>query len=181
MKTLMSILLVLMTNVLFAQNSSNFYDIKAQTLEGETFDFSQLKVKKVLIVNTASKCGFTSQYKELEELNKKYGGKKFAILGFPSNDFMNQEPLSEKDIREFCTINYGVTFQMMSKISVKGDDIHPVYQWLTSKQKNGVMDSKVKWNFQKYLVDENGVLISTLPSSENPLSETITNWIEGKQ
>ena len=181
MKTLMSILLVLMTNVLFAQNSSNFYDIKAQTLEGETFDFSQLKGKKVLIVNTASKCGFTSQYKELEELNKKYGGKKFAILGFPSNDFMNQEPLSEKDIREFCTINYGVTFQMMSKISVKGDDIHPVYQWLTSKQKNGVMDSKVKWNFQKYLVDENGVLISTLPSSENPLSETITNWIEGKQ
>jgi len=170
-----------MTNVLFAQNSSNFYDIKAQTLEGETFDFSQLKGKKVLIVNTASKCGFTSQYKELEELNKKYGGKKFAILGFPSNDFMNQEPLSEKDIREFCTINYGVTFQMMSKISVKGDDIHPVYQWLTSKQKNGVMDSKVKWNFQKYLVDENGVLISTLPSSENPLSETITNWIEGKQ
>jgi glutathione peroxidase len=159
--------------------SSGFYDFKVKTLEGGDFDFSSLKGKKVMIVNTASKCGYTPQYKELEEVYEKYQGD-LVIIGFPANNFMNQEPGSAADIRKFCTANYGVTFPMMEKISVKGDDIHPLYKWLTSKDKNGVMDSDVKWNFQKYLIDENGKLADVIYSKEKPDSEKITSWILSK-
>lgn len=138
------------------------HDFKAETITGKNFDFSQLKGKKVLIVNTASKCGFTPQYEGLQELYKKYGGEEFTVIGFPANNFANQEPGTGKEIKEFCTTHYGVTFPMMSKISVKGVDMHPIYQWLTSKEKNGKMDSKVKWNFQKYLINENGELAPEL-------------------
>ncbi len=164
---------------IFAQKS--FYDFKVKTLDGEDFDFSQLKGKKVMIVNTASKCGFTPQYEQLEEIYKKYGGDNFIIIGFPANNFKQQEPGSDKEIKEFCILNYGVTFPMMSKISVKGPDIHPLYKWLTSKELNGVMDSSVKWNFQKYLINENGVLEKVYYSAVKPDSNEIIEWITKKK
>lgn len=162
-----------------ALSQSGFYDFKVKTLEGGDFNFASLKGKKVMIVNTASKCGFTPQYKDLEELYEHSGGK-LVIVGFPANNFMNQEPGSAADIREFCTKNYGVTFPMMEKISVKGKDMHPLYQWLTSKAKNGDMDSEVKWNFQKYLIDENGKLVDVIYSKEKPGSDKVTAWLSGK-
>lgn len=175
---LLAVLLMIAPMVLMAQDL-DFYGIKVKTLEGDDFDLSSLKGKKIMIVNTASKCGFTPQFKDLEELHEAYGDK-LVILGFPANNFANQEPLSANEIREFCTANYGVTFTMMEKISVKGDDMHPLYQWLTSKAKNGVLDSEVKWNFQKYLVDENGKLADVLYSKEKPGSEKVLAWLGAK-
>jgi glutathione peroxidase len=159
----------------YAQDSG-FYDFKVKTLEGKDFDFSSLKGKKVMIVNTASKCGNTPQYKDLEEVYEKYQDD-LVILGFPANNFMNQEPGSAEEIRNFCTEKYGVTFPMMEKISVKGSDIHPLYKWLTTKEKNGVMDSEVKWNFQKYLIDENGKLVDVIDPKEKPSSDKVLGWI----
>jgi glutathione peroxidase len=155
----------------------SFYDFKVQTIDGDEFDMASLKGKKVMVVNTASKCGFTPQYKDLESLYKKFGGEKFVIIGFPANNFMSQEPGTNSEIKEFCTKNYGVSFPMMSKISVKGDDMAPLYQWLTQKSQNGVMDSNVQWNFQKYLIDEKGNLVNVIPPKENPESEKITGWL----
>jgi glutathione peroxidase len=131
-----------------------------------------------MIVNTASKCGFTPQYEQLQALYKEYGGDGFVIIGFPANNFLSQEPGTNEEIKEFCTSKYSVTFPMMGKISVKGSDMHPLYKWLTEKSLNGVMDSDVKWNFQKYLVDEKGSLISVIPPKESPLSEQIVKWIK---
>ena len=131
-------------------------------------------------MNTASKCGNTPQYAQLEALYKKYGGDKFAIIGFPANNFGAQEPGTNEEIKQFCSMNYGVTFQMMSKISVKGKDIAPLYKWLTSKDENGVMDAPVKWNFQKFMIDENGKIAGMVPPGEKPDSEIIINWIESK-
>lgn len=163
---------------IMAQQS--FYDFKVKTLEGQPFDFSTLKGKKVLVVNTASKCGLTGQYEALQALYKKYGGDNFTIIGFPANNFMSQEPGTHEEIREFCTENYGVTFPMMEKISVKGDDMHPLYQWLTQKSENGVLDSDVSWNFQKYLIDEKGNLVKMLSPRTKPDDQEIITWIEGK-
>ncbi len=168
--------MIMMIGATALSQTAGFYDFKVKTLEGDDFDFATLKGKKVMIVNTASKCGFTPQYQDLQELHEQYGDK-LVILGFPANNFMNQEPGSASDIRQFCDSKYGVTFQMMEKISVKGKDIHPLYQWLTSKEKNGVLDSDVKWNFQKYLVDENGKLVDVLYSKEKPGSEKTLAWI----
>lgn len=161
--------------------TKTLYDFKAKTLDGKDFDFSSLKGKKVLIVNTASECGYTPQYKELQELYDKYGkGGKFAILGFPCNQFGGQEPGTATEIKTFCTKNYGVTFQMMEKVDVKGDKQHPLYKWLTSKSENGVGDSEVKWNFGKYMINADGTLHGYAPSKELPNGELIVNWIEGK-
>ena len=162
----------------FAQ-TSGLYDFKVKTLEGGDFDFSTLKGKKVMIVNTASKCGFTPQYKDLEEVYEKYHVD-FVIIGFPSNNFGSQEPGTATEIRKFCTENYGVKFPMMAKISVKGNDMAPIYKWLTSKEKNGVMDSEVKWNFQKYLIDENGKLVDVIYSKDKPTSDKVIAWISSK-
>lgn len=162
----------------FAQSKS-FYDFKVKTLEGNDFDLSTLKGKKVMVVNTASKCGFTPQYKELEEVYQKYGDV-LVIIGFPANNFMHQEPGSATEIRTFCTDHYGVTFPLMEKISVKGDKMDPLYRWLTSKSENGVMDSEVKWNFQKYLIDEHGKLVDVVYSREKPDSDRILAWITSK-
>jgi glutathione peroxidase len=175
-KTMLVLGLIILTTVAFSQQS--FYDFKVKDIDGKDFDLSSLKGKKVLVVNTASKCGFTPQYKQLESLFKTYGGDKFTIIGFPANNFMSQEPGTNKEIAEFCEKNYGVTFKMMSKISVKGDDMSPVYQWLTSKSKNGMMDSDVKWNFQKYLIDENGKLVNVFYSKTLPDDEQIVSWIK---
>jgi len=125
-------------------NAQSFYDLKSKTIDGKDFSFSELKGKKVLIVNTASKCGYTPQYEDLEKLYKTYKDKNFVIIGFPANNFGHQEPGSNSDIKEFCSKNYGVSFQMMEKISVKGDDMDPVYHWLTEQSKNGKMNSSVK-------------------------------------
>lgn len=171
--------LILMTTATSTNAQSGFYDFKVKTLEGEPFDFSQLAGKKVLIVNTASKCGFTPQYEDLQKLFEMYGGAEFTIIGFPANNFMHQEPGSNEKIREFCTNKYDVTFPMMAKISVRGSDMDPVYQWLTSKEKNGRMDSSVKWNFQKYMIDESGELVGYLPSRTKPMDPRIISWIEG--
>jgi glutathione peroxidase len=159
--------------------TSGFYDFKVKTLEGKEFDFASLKGKKVMVVNTASKCGFTPQYKDLEEVYEKYRDN-FVIIGFPANNFASQEPGTAAEIRKFCTENYGVTFPLMEKISVKGKDMAPIYQWLTSKAKNGVMDSEVKWNFQKYLIDENGKLVDVIYSKDKPTSDKVVAWISTK-
>ena len=168
--------LIILTTVAFSQQS--FYDFKVKDIDGKDFDLSSLKGKKVLVVNTASKCGFTPQYKQLQSLFETYGGDKFTIIGFPANNFMSQEPGTNKEIAEFCEKNYGVTFKMMSKISVKGNDMHPLYKWLTTKSENGVMDSDVKWNFQKYLIDENGKLVNVYYSKTLPDDEQIVSWIK---
>lgn len=177
MKTIFTFTLMLLISFVMTAQSS-FYDFKVITLEGEDFDLASLKGKKVLVVNTASKCGYTPQYEGLEALFEKYGGDDFVIIGFPANNFMKQEPGTNEEIREFCTKNYGVTFPMMAKISVKGDDVHPLYKWLTTKDMNGVMDSKVKWNFQKYLIDEEGNLVDVAYSKEKPMSDKIVSWVE---
>jgi len=178
LKLSLLLLLSLISVTGFAQ-SSGFYDFKVKTLEGVDFDFSSLKGKKVMIVNVASKCGLTPQYKELEAVFEKYNGD-FTIIGFPANNFMNQEPGSASEIRQFCTDNYGVTFPIMEKISVKGDDMHPLYKWLTSKEKNGVKDSEVSWNFQKYLIDEKGNLVEVIPPREKPDSDKVIAWISSE-
>lgn len=162
-----------------AQNTDkkNLHDFTVETITGDSFNLGSLKGKKVLVVNTASKCGLTPQYEELEKLYKEYGGENFEIIGFPANNFLNQEPGSNEQIAEFCKINYGVTFPIMSKISVKGKNIHPVYAWLTRKSENGVMDAKVSWNFQKFMIDEDGNLVDMVPPRKSPHSEKIINWL----
>jgi glutathione peroxidase len=161
-----------------AQDRKSFYDFKVTAIDDKPFDLSSLRGKKVLVVNTASKCGLTPQYEQLEALYKKYGGEKFTIIGFPANNFMSQEPGTNEEIREFCTVNYGVTFPMMAKISVKGDDIAPLYKWLTEKSENGVMDAPIKWNFQKFMIDEKGNFVDMVSPKEKPDCDKILNWIK---
>jgi glutathione peroxidase len=158
----------------------SFHDLSATTINGKEFKMSELKGKKVLVVNTASKCGFTPQYAELEKLYKEFGGEKFTILGFPANNFLWQEPGSDEQIAQFCSLNYGVTFQMFSKINVKGKNIHPVYAWLTRKEENGVQDVKMKWNFQKFMINEEGYWVDFVPPGESPYCEKILNWLKQK-
>ena len=160
--------------------TQTIYQFKVTDLYGKEFDFSTLKGKKLLIVNTASECGLTPQYKDLEAIYSKYKDKNFVIIGFPANNFGSQEPGSNEQIAKFCQMNYGVTFPMMSKISVKGKDIHEVYQFLTQKDKNGLQDSQVEWNFQKYLINEEGELIKVLSPRVLPTDSEIVGWINGK-
>lgn len=158
----------------------SIHQFKVSDLYGKEFDFSTLKGKKILIVNTASECGLTPQYKDLESIYSKYKDKNFVIVGFPANNFGGQEPGSNQEIAQFCKMNYGVSFPMMGKISVKGNDMHPLYQFLTQKSKNGLQDSEVEWNFQKYLLDENGHLIKVLSPRVLPTDDAIVSWINGK-
>jgi glutathione peroxidase len=160
-----------------AQETKTLYDFEVKDISGNTFDLSTLKGKKVLVVNTASKCGNTPQYADLEKLYKEYKDKNFVIIGFPANDFMGQEPGTNEDIQNFCTVNYGVSFPMMSKISVKGKEMDPLYKWLTSKDLNGVKDSQVSWNFQKYMIDETGHLVDFVAPRDKPYSEKIITWL----
>ncbi|WP_396157331.1 glutathione peroxidase [Flavobacterium sp.] len=156
------------------------YDFKVTDLYGKEFDFSTLKGKKILIVNTASECGLTPQYKDLEAIYEKYKDLNFVIVGFPANNFGSQEPGSNEEIAKFCEKNYGVTFPMMNKISVKGKDIHEIYQYLTEKSRNGLQDSQVEWNFQKYLINEEGKLVKVLSPRVLPTDAEIVGWINGK-
>ncbi len=176
MKSLFIISLTVLT-MAFTSSTKNLHSFKAKTLDGKEFDFASLKGKKVLIVNTASECGYTPQYKDLQSLYAKYSSKNFVVIGFPCNDFGGQEPGTGTEIKSFCQKNYGVTFQMMEKVSIATS---PIYKWLTTKTENGVLDAVVKWNFNKFLIDEKGNLVKYLPSSVKPMDAEITNWIEGK-
>lgn len=155
------------------------YQFKVTDLYGNEFDFASLKGKKILIVNTASECGLTPQYKDLEAIYGKYKDKNFVIVGFPANNFGAQEPGSNEQIATFCQKNYGVTFPMMEKISVKGNDKHELYKFLTEKSKNGLQDSEVEWNFQKYLINEQGKLVKVLSPRVLPTDNEIVGWING--
>lgn len=161
--------------------SSSLYEqsFSLQTIDGEPFDLGSLKGKRLLLVNTASFCGYTSQYKQLQELHEQFGGESFAIVGFPANNFGQQEPHDNSTIQEFCSKNFGVSFLMMEKISVSGGDTHPLYQWLTQKAMNGVQDAPVKWNFQKFLIDEEGHWVDVLSSGVSPLDEKVIAFAQG--
>jgi glutathione peroxidase len=154
--------------------TGSFYDFKLAAIDGKTIDFSAFKGKKVLIVNTASECGYTPQYAGLQELHEKHGDK-VVILGFPCNNFGGQEPGSSDEIASFCSKNYGVTFQMMEKVKVKGDGISPLYTWLTSKEANGWNEEAPNWNFCKYLINEEGKLVNFFTSGVKPMSEELTS------
>jgi glutathione peroxidase len=155
----------------------SIYDFKVESLTGGTIDFSAFKGKKILIVNTASQCGNTFQYGELEKISKKYKDK-LVIVGFPANDFGHQEPGNNQEIAEFCTKNYSVTFPMAAKISVKGNEMAPIYHWLTEKKYNGYKDSEVTWNFQKYLIDEHGKLVGIFEPGMSPMRSFVIDAIE---
>lgn len=156
---------------------ASLHEYTVEDIYGEPFDMASLKGNKVMVVNTASKCGLTPQYEDLEKLYQDYKDKGLVIIGFPANNFRNQEPGTNEEIIEFCQSNYGVSFLMMDKISVVGDDMAPLYQWLTSKELNGKMDSEVSWNFQKYLIDENGMLVDMVPPREKPNSDRVMAWL----
>lgn len=153
------------------------YDFTAKTIDGKEFDFSTLKGKKVLIVNTATECSLAPQLKKLQELYEEYGGDDFEIIGFPCNDFGKQEPGDNDHIFEVCTNKFGITFQMMDKIKIKGDDCHPIYKWLTSSEENGTLESKVTWNYQKFLIDENGEVVDSFSPISSPKNNRIMEWL----
>lgn len=180
MKTLSLLLIFLLTGLFSYAQQTNFYSFKTITIDGKPFDLASLKGKKVLVVNTASKCGNTLQYEGLEELYLKYGDKKFVVIGFPANNFLNQEPGTNAEIKQYCTETYHVTFPMMEKISVKGNDIDTIYKWLTTKALNGKMDAPVSWNFQKFLIDEKGNLVDIIAPKTKPNDEKILKWITGQ-
>lgn len=160
------------------QPTSSIHQFKATSIEGKQIDFMDFKGKKIIVVNTASECGLTPQFKELQALYTTYKDSGLVIVGFPTNDFAHQDPGTNDEIHSFCERNYGVTFLMMQKISVKGNDMHPIYKWLTSKSQNGVMNSTVKWNFQKYLIDEKGFLVNVVSPWKKPDCSKILNWLK---
>ena len=178
MKTFVLMMVSLLFAVSLEAQNKSFYDFTVKTIDGKEFSLSSLKGKKVLVVNVASKCGLTPQYAQLEKLYEKYKDKDFVIVGFPANNFMGQEPGSNEEIAQFCSLNYDVTFPMMAKISVKGKEIAPLYQWLTEKKLNGKEDASVQWNFQKFMIDENGNWVGFASPKESPFSEKIVTWIE---
>ena len=173
---LITLLLSCMNSYNYEDNLS-FYDIKVKTIDGEDFDLSTFKGKKLLVVNVASKCGLTPQYKQLEELYKEYKNHNFTVLAFPSSDFANQEYTDSQKISSFCQKNYGVTFPIFEKVSVKGKSKHYIYQWLTEKNKNGKKNVSVLWNFQKFIIDENGQWVDYFLPTTSPKSKKIVKWI----
>ncbi len=156
---------------------ASFYEFSVNNIEGESVSFAKFKGKKVLLVNVASKCGYTPQYEELQSLYEKYGDK-VVVLGFPANSFGGQEPGSNEEIATFCQANYGVSFPMFEKISVKGFDKHPLYRWLSDSKLNGWNDQEPSWNFCKYLINENGELIKFFPAAVKPMSEELIKAID---
>jgi glutathione peroxidase len=183
MSRLITLTLIIFTfctlNSTYAQKdkmANTLYSIEIDSLMGGSIDLSNYSGKKILFVNVASKCGFTPQYEELQALHEKYG-EKVVIIGVPCNQFLNQEPGESSEIAEFCQKNYGVTFLITEKVDVKGKNQHHLYRWLTTQKENGVLDSKVEWNFQKYLIDEEGNLIKTFSPKTKPLSNEIIEAI----
>ena len=182
MKLINITLLIFMIATLSAKSQNeqdtSIYQFKVENLEGDEFDFNNLKGKKIMVVNTASNCGLTPQYKKLQALYEKYKNDNFIIVGFPANNFLFQEPGTDEEIAVFCEKNYGVTFPMMSKISVKGSSMHPLYAFLTQKIKNGILNSSVSWNFQKYLINTNGELAKVISPRTQPDDPSVISWIE---
>lgn len=177
MKNLVFIFTGIIISTLSFSQKKSFYDFKVTDIDGKEVEMKQFKGKKVLVVNVASECGYTTQYKELQWLYKNYKDSNLVILGFPCNDFSGQEPKGEKDIRSFCQKNYGVTFPMMSKIAIKGENGHPLYKWLQKKSENGVQDNDVKWNFNKFMISEDGSFQGYLPSNILPNDRIIIDWV----
>ena len=178
MKAIFSFVAVLVLSLSMAAQSKSFYDFSVKTIDGKEYKLADLKGKKVLVVNVASKCGLTPQYAELQDLYDQYKDRNFVIIAFPANNFMGQEPGTNEEIAKFCSANSDVTFPMMAKISVKGKDMAPLYQWLTEKKLNGKQDAPVQWNFQKFMIDENGHWAGVVSPKESPFSEKIITWIE---
>ena len=158
----------------------SIHTFSATDINGDLVDLARFKGRKLLIVNTASECGYTPQYAQLQELYNTFKGEGLVVIGFPSNDFGGQEPGDEAAIAQFCQQNYGVTFPMMAKVSITGEPPHPVYRWLTMKELNGVMDTEVKWNFHKFLIDEEGRLVGSFGSGTTPLDAEIIQWVQGQ-
>jgi len=167
--------LLLLSVVVNAQQT--IYDFTVNDIDGNDFALSQFEGKKVMIVNVASECGLTPQYEALVEVYEAYKDSNFIIIAFPANNFKEQEPGTNEEIKEFCSVNYNVTFPMMAKISVKGENIHPLYKWLTTKELNGISDSSVKWNFQKYLINKKGKIDHVINPWVKPDNKKIINWI----
>ena len=153
------------------------YDFTAKTIDGKEFDFSTLKGKKVLIVNIATECSLAPQLKKLQELYEEYGGDDFEIIGFPCNDFGKQEPGDNEHINQVCSNKFGITFQIMEKISIKGDDPHPIYKWLTSSEENGTLDARVTWNYQKFIINENGEVVDSFSPISSPKGNRMIEWL----
>ncbi len=171
----------LLISAQLSSQTKDLYQFTATTIDGKIFDFESLRGKKVLIVNTASECALTPQFKKLQELYEEYGGDDFEIIGFPCNDFGKQEPANNDIIYDFCTKKYEVTFLMMEKISIKGDNPHPVYKWLTSSKENGTLDAKVIWNFQKFMINENGEVVDFVAPIKSPKNSRIIDWLKGEE
>lgn len=177
MKYILSIAAFMMLSAFNFPGINSIHSFKVKSIDGKTIDFSSFKGKKILVVNTASKCGYTPQYDALQKVYNQYKDK-LVIVGFPANNFGGQEPGSDSEIQDFCKANYGVSFPMASKISVKGGDMAPIYKWLTSKAENGVLDAEVGWNFGKFLLDENGKLLQYFPSKVKPDSDEILKFVK---
>ena len=160
-----------------AGTHKSIYEFKVPSIEGGTIDFSKFKGKKILVVNTASKCGYTPQYDGLEKLYKEHGDK-LVIVGFPANNFGGQEPGTNEEIKEFCKVRFGVTFPLAAKVDVVGDKTDPLFKWLTQKDENGVLDATINWNFTKFLLDENGKLLASFPSKVTPDSDEILAYLK---
>ncbi|HHS96140.1 MAG TPA: glutathione peroxidase [Phaeodactylibacter sp.] len=154
----------------------NIYQFKVRGLTSGEINFADYKGKKIMIVNVASECGFTPQYQQLQELHEQCGDR-IQIIAFPCNDFGQQEPAEPQDIQQFCATRYKVSFPLAEKVNIKGTDPHPIYQWLTRKELNGVLNSEVEWNFQKYLIDEKGQLLKSCPPAMSPIDESILHWV----
>jgi glutathione peroxidase len=174
MKTLLSILL--MATVL-TTNAQSIHSFTVKSIDGKNLNLASFKGKKILIVNTASKCGYTPQYEGLEKVYEQYKDK-LVIIGFPCNQFGGQEAGTNEEIADFCKKNYGVSFPLADKIDVKGDNAAPIYQWLTQKSKNGILDASISWNFNKFLIDENGKMMAYFPSNVKPDSESILSYLK---
>lgn len=179
MKRNLIIIVAILTMSFSVNAQKSIHEFKVKDINGKAFDFASLKGKKVMIVNVASKCGLTPQYELLQNLYEEYSSENFIIVGFPANNFMGQEPGTNEEIATFCSTEYGVTFPMMEKIEVKGKKTHPIYKWLTTKKLNKLMDSSISWNFQKYLIDENGNLVGMLSPREKPNDQKVIDWIKG--
>ncbi len=175
--TVVTVVTVAMLTAFTLPANKSIHSFKVKSIDGGLIDFAKYKGKKILVVNVASQCGYTRQYEGLQKLFEAHKDK-LVIVGFPANNFGSQEPGTDGEIVQFCKAHFGVTFPMASKISVKGDDAAPIYKWLTSKTENGVLDAKIGWNFNKFMLDENGKMLAYFPSKTEPDSEEITKFLK---
>lgn len=174
---LMIVVAILLSTMVTAQHKT-LHDFTSHTSDGELFDFSQLKGKKVLLVNTATQCSLSPQLGKLQKLYEEYGGDNFEIIMFPCNDFRNQEPGDNLHVKQVCTSTYNISFPIMEKITIKGEDMHPIYHWLTNKAENGHINGRVLWNFQKFMIDEHGKPVDFLSPLAGPHNRKIIKWLQ---